>query len=181
MFCLKCQRHTQTLQEYITHTKNGRRLKKGLCAVCGRIKNVFMKNLKQFGSSLLNKALNALPLPEMHLKSAVGAEQVPNGSFNNTGKYSFCGPFTKLRQRTAEGYKGVNPLDKACMSHDIAYSTHSDTQSRNKSDDVLAAQASQIVLDENTPDYEKKDAKLVNAIMAAKSRFGLGLKIKNSK
>jgi hypothetical protein len=45
---------------------------------------------------------------------------------------------------------------------------------------VLAAQASQIVLDENTPEYEKKDAKLVNAIMAAKSKFGLGLKIKNA-
>ena len=58
--------------------------------------------------------------------------------------------------------------------------THKDTDLRNKSDDVLAAQASQIVLDENTPEYEKKDAKLVNAIMAAKSKFGLGLKIKNA-
>ena len=66
------------------------------------------------------------------------------------------------------------------LSHDIAYATHKDTQSRNKSDDVLSARASQIVLDENTPEYEKKDAKLVNAIMAAKSRFGLGLKLKNA-
>jgi hypothetical protein len=147
--------------------------------VCGTVKNVFIT--KQFGASILNKALNVLPLPEMHLKSAVGSEQVPNGSFNNTGRYSFCGPFTKLRQRMVEGYKGVNSLDKSCLNHDIAYSIHSDTQSRNKSDDILAARASQIVLDENTPDYEKKDAKLVNAIMAAKSRFGLGLKIKSSK
>ena len=37
-----------------------------------------------------------------------------------------------------------------------------------------------IVLDVDTPEYEKKDAKLVNAIMAAKSRFGLGLKLKNA-
>jgi hypothetical protein len=147
--------------------------------VCGTVKSVFIT--KQFGAGILNKALNALPLPEMHLKSAVGAEQIPNGSFNNTGRYSFCGPFTKLRQRMTEGYRGVNSLDKSCLNHDIAYSTYSDTQSRNKYDDILAARASQIVLDENTPDYEKKDAKLVNAIMAAKSRFGLGLKLKNAK
>ena len=132
------------------------------------------------GGSILNKAVNALPLPEMHLRSAVGSEQVQNGSFNNTNKYSFCGPYTKLHKRIAEGYKGVNTLDRACLNHDIAYATHKDTNLRNKSDDVLAAQASQIVLDENTPEYEKRDAKLVNAIMAAKSRFGLGLKIKNA-
>jgi hypothetical protein len=152
---------------------------KGLCALCGTIKNMFLKSLKA-GGSILNKALNALPLPEMHLRSAVGSEQVPNGSFNNTDKYSFCGPYTKLHKRIIEGYKGVNTLDRACLNHDIVYATHKDTNSRNKSDDALAAQASQIVLDENTPEYEKKDAKLVNAIMAAKSRFGLGLKIKNA-
>lgn len=179
MFCLKCKKHTHTLNEYVTTTKNGRRIKKGLCALCGTIKNMFLKSLKA-GGSILNKALNALPLPEIHLRSAVGSEQVPDGSFNNTNKYSFCGPYTKLQKRLAEGYKGVNTLDKACLSHDIAYATHKDTQSRNKSDDMLSARASQIVLDENTPEYEKKDAKLVNAIMAAKSRFGLGLKLKNA-
>ena len=176
MFCLKCKKRTHTLNEYVTHTKNGRRIKKGLCALCGLVKCLFLKA----GGSILNKALNALPFPEMHLRSAVGSEQVHNGSFNNTNKYSYCGPYTKLHKRITEGYKGVNTLDRACLNHDIAYATHKDTHSRNKSDDVLAAQASQIVLDENTPEYEKRDAKLVNAIMAAKSKFGLGLKIKNA-
>jgi hypothetical protein len=147
-------------------------MKKGLCVVCGKIKTRFV------GGSILNKALNALPLPEMHLKSAVGSEQVPSGSFNDTNKYSFCGPFTKLQTRLSQGYRGVNALDKACLNHDIAYATYKDTPMRNKYDDILSAQAANISLDENTPEYEKKDARLVNAIIAAKSRFGLGFKNK---
>jgi len=40
---------------------------------------------------------------------------------------------------------------------------------------VLAAAASKIALDENVPDWEKKDARTVTAIMSAKSRLGLGV------
>lgn len=168
MYCLKCRRHTSTNSEYIASTKNGRKILKGICKICGKVKNRFL------GSSILNKALNILPLPEMHLKSAVGSEKVPSGSFNKTGKYSFCGPFTKLSKRLSEGYKGINSLDKACLKHDIAYATHMhSTPSRNRSDDVLSAEASKIALDDDSPNYEKQDAKLVNAIMASKSRFGL--------
>ena len=45
----------------------------------------------------------------MHLKlpDDVPSEQVENGTFNNTWKYSFCGPFTKLDKRLTEGYEGV--------------------------------------------------------------------------
>jgi hypothetical protein len=114
MYCLKCRRLTQTINKYISVTKNGRKILKGICKICGKIKNRFL------GSSIINKALNVLPLPEMHLKSAVGSEQVSSGSFNDTGKYSFCGPFTKLHKRLSEGYKGINTLDKACQKHDIA-------------------------------------------------------------
>jgi hypothetical protein len=109
----------------------------------------------------------------MHLKSSIGSEKVNNGSFNETGKYSFCGPFTKLYKRISEGYRGINSLDKACLNHDIAYAMHNDTPSRNYYDDKLSAEASNIALDGDTPYYEKQDAKTVTAIMAAKSRFGL--------
>lgn len=166
MYCLKCKRHTNTIKKYTAITKNGRKILKGICQICGKIKNRFL------GSSIVNKALNILPLPEMHLKSKI-SENVSNGSFNNTGKYSYCGPFTKLRKRVKQGYKGINSLDKACMKHDIAYSAHADTDTRNYFDDVLSAEASKIALDDNAPEYEKQDAKLVNAIMASKSRFGL--------
>lgn len=169
MYCLKCKRHTETLNKHMSITKNGRKILKGICKICGKIKNRFIA----YGKGIINKALNVLPLPEMHMKSAVGSEKVPNGSFNDTGKYSFCGPFTKLKKRLLEGYRGINTLDKACMKHDIAYALHSDTPSRNYYDDVLSGAASNIALDDKTPNYEKQDAKTVNAVMAVKSRFGL--------
>ena len=72
MYCLKCKCVTDTLNQYISFTRNGRRILKGICKICGTIKNRFLAS----GGSLINKALNVLPLPEMHLKSAVGSENV---------------------------------------------------------------------------------------------------------
>ena len=67
-------------------------------------------------------------MPEMHMRlpKAGLSEDVPGGSFQNTGKYSYCGPFTKLNKRLTEGYRGVNQLDRACFDHDVAYAAHKD-------------------------------------------------------
>jgi hypothetical protein len=121
--------------------------------------------------------LKNIPMAEMHLSlpSNIKSEQVSNGTFNNTGKYSFCGPFTKLNRRLPEGYQGVNSLDEACRRHDIAYTKYKKTKDRNVADDVLAQEASTIAIDESKPEYERKDARLVTGIMGTKSRFGLGL------
>ena len=155
--------------------RNGRPVKKGTCAVCGAKKYQIVAGSKM-GGSLLNSALNALPLPEMHMRlpKGVPSESIPGGSFQNTGKYSYCGPFTKLDKRLSEGYRGANKLDRACLHHDVAYALHSDTVGRNAADDVLAAAASKIALSD-VPDYEKSDARTVAAIMSAKSRIGLGV------
>lgn len=138
----------------------------------------YLKSLtnKKHGSGLLNSMLKNLPLPEMHLSlpNKVQCEKVDNGSFNNTGKYSYCGPGTKVQKRLQEGYEGVNSLDKACKDHDIYYSKYKSTKDRNKADDILANIASKIALDENEPEYEREHAKIVTAIMAAKSKFGMG-------
>ena len=60
-----------------------------------------------------------IPLPEMHLSlpKGVTSENVPGGSFNNTGQYSFCGPGTEVAKRISEGYEGVNRLDRYCRDH----------------------------------------------------------------
>lgn len=42
--------------------------------------------------------------------------------------YNYCRPGTKLAKRFAHGDKGVNPLDKACKAHDIAYSKYSESE-----------------------------------------------------
>lgn len=139
----------------------------------------YVNDLKgKLGSGIINSALKNLPLPEMHLSlpSDVSSETVANGSFKNTGKYSFCGPGTKVQKRLKEGYQGVNSLDRACKEHDIAYSKYTKTKDRNIADDVLAKRASEIALDESEPEYTRKDARLVTGIMGLKSRFGMGVK-----
>lgn len=177
MYCLRCKQHTNTLNEGIDTTRNGRPTKKGMCVVCGAKKSQFLPSATQrSGGSLLNAALNKLPLPEMHVRlpGGVQSEVVPGGTFVDTEKYSYCGPFTKLDRRLSQGYRGVNELDRACLNHDVAYAVHNDTAGRNAADDVLAAAASKIALDDGVPEWEKKDARAVAAIMSAKSRFGLG-------
>ena len=61
-----------------------------------------LKSVKT-GKGFLNTAINKLPF-EVH---------VPG--------YQFCGPGTNLKKRLARGDKGINPLDSACRTHDIAY------------------------------------------------------------
>lgn len=130
------------------------------------------------GKGLINKILKNLPLPEMHLSlpSNISCEKVPNGSFNTTGKYSFCGPGTKVEKRLKEGYQGVNSLDKACKQHDLYYMKYKTTKERNIADDILARDASNIAMDETEPDYVRRDARAVTGIMGLKSRFGMGSK-----
>jgi hypothetical protein len=113
----------------------------------------------------------------MHLKLPfnIQSEQIPNGSFNDKHTYSFCGPGTRVQIRLNGGYKGINPLDRACIEHDIYYSAHSKTRDRNKSYDILAKKMAVIAIDPYEPEYVRTDAKLVNAIMAGKSYLGLGV------
>ncbi len=182
IFCLKCKIKTETSELTAIVFKNGVPAVKGKCAACGTLKflitprrQVSSISHSSRGGSLVNSLLNKLPTPEMHLglPKSVPSEFKPAGSFNNSSKYSFCGPFTKLQQRINQGYKGVNKLDEACQQHDIAYATSSEVKDRNKADDVLANKASQIVMESNTPDYEKQDARLVTGIIATKSRFAM--------
>lgn len=176
-YCIYCRTKTKSLDPVCEITINGKFCLKTKCVECGKSKSMFLKQ----GSGVFNSLLNKLPMPEIHLRlpKNILTEQVPMGDFNNIGTYSFCGPFTKLQKRLQQGYKGVNKLDRACMQHDIAYSQNSDTNNRNVADDILAKAAMDIVNDMNEPAYERQQARTVAAIMAAKSRFGLGAKPKN--
>jgi len=152
-----------------------RTAKKG---VCGTKEFQILPGMSRAtAGSLVNSVFNALPMPGMHMRLPKGvlSEDVPGGSFQDTGNYTYCGPFTKLSKRLTEGYGGVNQLDRACFDHDMAYAAHKDTTSRNHADDVLAAAASKIALSDDAPEYEKKDARTVAATMSAKSRLGMGV------
>ena len=64
MYCVKYKKRTDTTNERVTTTKNNRHMKRGTCVICGINKTQFTKAPE--GGSLLNKAINNLPV-EIHL------------------------------------------------------------------------------------------------------------------
>jgi hypothetical protein len=185
MYCVKCKRKTESNNISEVKTKNDRRMLKSICSVCGAKKSSFVKNDNMgatTGAGIGDTIIKAIgKLGELHLPASNG-EYVPEGSFNNQFKYSYCGPGTKYEQRVKEGYKGINELDSMCKLHDKFYNENLDTQSRNISDIALAHRASEIA---NDPAHafdteQKRDASLVATIMKGKAKFGLGT-TKNSK
>jgi hypothetical protein len=172
IYCLKCKSKKEAINLEEVYSKNNKPMITGNCSSCGTKLCQFIKK----GKGIINTLMNKIPLPEMHmsLPKNVKSENVQDGSFNNTGKYSYCGPGTKLNKRVAEGYKGINDLDKACLKHDEAYDNDKDTQKRNIADNVLAQEANRLANDMSQPDYVRKDAKKVAALMSAKSWLGMG-------
>lgn len=108
--------------------------------------------------SVLNKAIDILPI-ELHIPG-----------------YQYCGPGTKLEKRLKRGDPGINPLDKACKKHDIAYNTYRDTERRAQADKELAESAWNRVTSSDASVAEKAAAWAVTNIMKAKSKFGGRLK-----
>ena len=86
-------------------------------------------------NTVINKFLLAGDkfMPEIHLRQS---------QFT----YSACGPFTKHEQRiqkfkdtgdTNYIYIYINELDKACFTHDVAYSDSKDLTKRTVADKIL--------------------------------------------
>ena len=96
------------------------------------------------GGGLINKLINNLPV-ELHILG-----------------YQYCGPGTKLTKRLARGDPGINPLDKACREHDIAYSQNRENiEVRNIADKKLAEKAWNRVLAKGAGLREKAAAWVV--------------------
>ncbi|XP_059225716.1 uncharacterized protein LOC131997876 [Stomoxys calcitrans] len=115
------------------------------------------------GRGLLNRFINSLPF-ELHLPG-----------------YQFCGPGTKLEKRLKRGDKGINGLDAACKTHDIAYSKTSDIEERNKADRELAERAWERFKANDSTLGEKINSYLVTNAMKAKVKFGMGMEKKKYK
>lgn len=108
------------------------------------------KLVKKRGSGLINSVINKLPF-EMHLPS-----------------YRYCGPGTKLEKRLERGDAGINPLDEACKSHDIAYQSK-DINVRRLADRELRSKAWQRVKARDASFGEKSAALTVAGLMKLKS------------
>ena len=116
---------------------------------------------RKIGKGILNTIISNLPL-EL-----------------NVPGYAYCGPGTKLKERLARNDPGINKLDEHCKQHDIFYSKHPDTASRNKADMLLAEQAWQRVKSSDASMGERATAYAITNIMKAKAKLGMGLKPKN--
>ena len=75
--------------------------------------------------------------------------------------YSACGPFTKHEQRIQKfketgdtNYIYMNELDKACFTHDAAYSDSKDLTKRTVADKILKNKAFDIAKDPNYDGYK---------------------------
>jgi len=112
---------------------------------------------------LLNRVINALPF-ELHIPG-----------------YQFCGPGTRLKKRLARGDRGVNPLDAACREHDIAYSQSKELVDRHAADKVLADKALGRFIARDSTVGEKAAAGAIWAAMKAKTKIGMGMKMKKRK
>ena len=201
MYCVKCKQKTESTNIIQTTTsgsaacsgvsasstaKNNRSMLKGVCSICGSKKSQFIKNITPSVRPLAGKGIGDTIIKaigkvgELHLLATKG-EYVPNGSFNDLKKYSYCGPGTQYEQRAREGYQGINELDSMCKLHDKFYNENLDAQSRNISDAALAHRANEIVNHERFDEEQRRFARFVKIIMNNKVRFGLGLGVKLSK
>ena len=94
-------------------------------------------------------------MPEIHLRQ-------PQFS------YSACGPFTKHEQRIQKfketgdtDYIYMNELDKACFTHDAAYSDSKDLTKRTIADKILKNKAFDIAKDPKYDGYQRGLASMV--------------------
>lgn len=117
--------------------------------------------------------INKLPW-ELHLPSSK-REEVENGQFNELFSYSYCGPGTKFEDRVAQGYVGINHLDRLCKAHDEAYAAHSGRMGRVEADQALISGALDIVGDSKHDITERLYAFLVASYFGSiSSKFVLG-------
>ena len=118
MYCLKCRRVTETKNITTATSKNSRLMRRGQCSTCGKTKTQFIKR-DATGGSFLNTLVNKLSF-EMHLPG-----------------HNCTGPGTKLCKRLnpdgtpKEWSIPINGVDNAAYHHDLCYSKHDDTKTRN--------------------------------------------------
>ena len=91
--------------------------------------------------------------------------------------YRACGPFTKHKQRIQKfketGHKNYiykNELDKACFTHDAAYSDSKDLTKRTIADKILKNKAFNIAKDPKCDGYQRGLASMVYKFFDKKSK-----------
>ena len=141
-------------------------MRRGQCITCGKTKTQFVKK-EAAGGSFLNSLVNKLSF-EIHLLG-----------------HNFTGPGTKLNERLnpdgtlKEWSIPINRVDNAAYHHDLCYSKHDDTKTRNEvCDKTMLGELNGSV---NSTLRERIDKSIVEKLIKAKVNFWLGARIKGKK
>ena len=185
MYCVKCRKNTDTIDLHHAVSKNNRNMIKGTCSVCGGKKNQFVSqnalSVSKSATSVeggdltstINKFTSKIKLPwakfpgEMHIPGM-----------------NFAGPGTNLDKRLTstdayqEWSKPVDRVDNAAYHHDLAYKYYNDKQTRNLADQMMLEEMNAI---QNPTQKEIRERKIIEPIISAKAKFGLGVTTKNLK
>ena len=109
-------------------------MRHGLCITCGKTKTQFIKS-DAIGGSFLSTLMNKLPV-EINLPG-----------------HNFTGPGRKLHKRLnrdgtpKEWSIPINRVDNAAYHHDLCYSKHDDTKTRNEGcDKIMLGELNGIVI-----------------------------------
>ena len=201
MYCVKCRKNTDTIDLHPAVSKNNRNMIKGTCSVCGRIKNQFVSQNASATSVAQNAPLASLAKPA----TAKPVTSVEGGDLTSTiNKFTskiklpwakfpgemhipgmnFAGPGTNLDKRLTstdayqEWSKPVDRVDNAAYHHDLAYKYYNDKQTRNLADQMMLEEMNAI---QNPTQKEIRERKIIEPIISAKAKFGLGVTTKNLK
>jgi len=170
--CCKCRRATETNDLKVVKTRNNRMAQSGLCSVCNARKYKFVKSQGSVsGGDILSSVAPFVSKIKFPGQKYPG-EMHPFGAL-------FMGPFTRLDLGlNPDGTPKpdslpINRIDESAYRHDLWYNKFSDTQHRNKADDIMVAEMDAI--EDPTP-KERMMRAVARPILVGKSKLGLGLK-----
>lgn len=165
MYCVKCKQKTDTVNISHVVSKNNRQMMKGICAVCGSKKSMFVKNV-QGGNIDIHALIGKLPKPEK-------GWTLP--------KHKYTGPWNPLHKQLDEkdnprpGQEPYNQVDGIAMRHDICYRDHEND--KHGCDRQMINELSNM---KPNGFREKIDSAFVKGVIGTKLKLGLGQQSKNS-
>ena len=163
MYFLKCRRVKETENITTAMSKNGRLMRRGQCITCRKKKTQFLKKMSCWWK--FSQYFGEQTPFEMHS---------PGHNYTGTGTnlYKRLNPDGTLKEWSIP----INRVDSAANHHDLCYSKHDDTKTREEiCDNTMLGELNGIV---NPTLRERIDKSVVGKLINAKVNFGLGAPIK---
>jgi len=157
-YCVNCRKKTKDNDIRVRVLKNGKRIRRSVCAVCGKRKCTFLKGQKG-GKVDIHNLIGKLPRPK-------GGWTLPNHRY--TGPYNPLDKQLDANDRPLPGQEPFNQVDEIAMRHDICY--------RDNENDKSGCDRKMLnELNEMKPKglRERIDRRFVKTVIGAKYKLGI--------